>query len=146
MKGLKFLDEVRALYVLLRSPTKGYQGDVYLDTVTLHNGAGTGTVSDWDQIESTQGWRAHHKYQDFKLVKAVRHSSSRAGSPRGKGVVSAIAIPASDSAVVFAGNTESGLFKSPDRGASWTHCPVPAPVYAVAVSSSDPNVVYAGCG
>ena len=68
-----------------------------------------------------------------------------AGLP-GNPQVRALLLKADNSAVVFAG-TQDGVYRSPDRGASWQRLPDPAggrEVWSLAAHPSDPDTIFAG--
>ncbi len=64
----------------------------------------------------------------------------------GEPQVRALLLRADNPAVVFAG-TQDGVYRSPDRGASWQRLPDPAggrEVWSLTAHPSDPNVIFAG--
>ncbi|MCF6299643.1 MAG: hypothetical protein L3J52_00740, partial [Proteobacteria bacterium] len=146
LEKLKFLDKVRAIYLIVRSPFSSYQGEVIIDELTLSGDKGSKVLADWEKNANHAGWKASHKYANMKQIKTIRHSSEPAVDI-GKGVVSTVDVAARDSSNVYVANTSLGLFRSGDGGVTWSHCSsVPVPVMSVKVSPSNPDVVYAGCG
>lgn len=145
LTGLKDLRTVRIAYVLLRSPQAAYKGEVYLDRVALHPAAGDATVvAEWDTPGDVDGWRANRKYEDALYVTAVRQSATPAVQE--KGVISAVAVGTTDPRLAFAANTELGLFRSRDAGATWQRLGTPRHVAAVALTPAAAGLVYAACG
>jgi hypothetical protein len=143
--GLKDLQTVRIAYVLVRSPQAAYAGEVYLDDLALHPAAGAPvTVSDWEKPGDADGWRANRKYEDALYVTGLRQSATPAIEE--KGVLSAVTVSPLDSRLVFAANTELGLFRSRDAGTTWLRLGTPRQVAAVATSPCAPGLVYAACG
>ena len=93
------------------------------------------------------GDRALHAQQDPKIYQALRWRSI--GPDRG-GRVTAVAGLVNDRMVYYMGATGGGVWKTVDAGINWTnmsdHYFTTSSVGSIAVSESDPNIVYVGMG
>jgi len=144
LAGLKDLAEVRIVYFVVRSPERGYKGEVYLDAFTLHPAAQGGKpliLGDWEKPGDTEGWNANQKIKDALFVTEARQSADL--ERKEKGAISSVAVAASDPRLLFITSTEYGVLRSEDGGATWKHLPTPRNAACVAVAPSDPNTVYA---
>jgi photosystem II stability/assembly factor-like uncharacterized protein len=157
LAGLKDLESVHFAYVVVRSPEAGYKGEVYLDAVALHTGAG-GEVAqgeaadqpgvillgDWEKPGDPEGWRANRKIQDALFVTERRQSADL--ELKEKGVLSSVAVSERDPRLLFVTSTEFGLLRSEDGGATWAQLATPKSVSCVTVAPTDESVVYVACG
>lgn len=93
------------------------------------------------------GGRALHAQQDPKVYQALRWRSI--GPDRG-GRVTTVTGLVNDRMVYYMGATGGGVWKTVDAGINWTnvsdHYFKTGSVGSIAVSESDPNVVYVGMG
>ncbi len=93
------------------------------------------------------GSRALHAQQDPKTYQALRWRSI--GPDRG-GRVTAVAGLVNDRMVYYMGATGGGVWKTVDAGINWTNVSdryfTTSSVGSIAVSESDPNIVYVGMG
>ena len=144
LAGLNDLGDVHFVYFVVRSPERGYKGEVYLDAVTLHPAAEGGkavVLGDWEKPTDTEGWGANRKIKDALFVTEVRQSADL--ERKEKGVISSVAVAESDPKLLFVTSTEFGLLRSEDGGGTWKHLPTPKSGACVAVAPSDPSIVYA---
>lgn len=58
--------------------------------------------------------------------------------------MSAFAVDPTNPAILYAGNSESGLFRSSDGGGTWTVLNSVIAVQSLALNPRDPRMVYAG--
>jgi photosystem II stability/assembly factor-like uncharacterized protein len=144
LEGLQDLDHVHFVYFVVRSPERGYQGEVFLDAVTLHaaaEGDKTVVLGDWEKPGDVEGWRANRKIEDALFVTEVRQSADL--ERKARGVISSVAVAEGDPRFLFVTSTEYGLLRSGDGGVTWKHLQTPQSATCVAVAASDPKIVYA---
>lgn len=155
--GLKNLEVVRKAYIVVRSTERGYQGELFVDSVALHQSAetvvkpgeplpdGVTLLADWEKDGQADGWGANRTISDAVFVTAVRQSAAPAVVE--KGVIAAVAIVPQQPRTVYVANASLGLVRSDDGGQSWQHLDkAPAGVAGVTVSGRDPNLVYVAAG
>lgn len=149
LAGLKDLNAVHMVHLVLRSPQAAFQGDVLVDALTLSSHAATGAaagepliVADWEKSGDEDGWSANRQAKDSLHVTASRQSQEKA---KEGDVLSSVAVAPSEPATLYATNTKFGIFRSDDAGASWKALDAPKKVLGVTVSAKDPAVVWAAC-
>jgi len=153
LTGLKDLQTVHFAYFVVRSPEKGYKGEVYVDAVALHAAADSAVASgeptsrpgivmlgDWEKPGDTEGWRANRTIKDALFVTEARQSADL--EPKEKGVISSVSA-GREGKLIFVTSTEYGVLRSEDGGTKWTHPRTPRNASCVTVAPSDSNVVFA---
>jgi gliding motility-associated-like protein len=74
---------------------------------------------------------------------------NRTSQPNGMGRVNALAFHPSDSSIIWAGAPAGGLWKSTDKGISWTCNTDTLPtlgISAIAIHTKNPDIIYIGTG
>ncbi|MGH8056150.1 MAG: WD40/YVTN/BNR-like repeat-containing protein, partial [Candidatus Entotheonellia bacterium] len=82
-------------------------------------------------------WRSADGGETWARVRQGLYSES---------AVRALAVHPRESHIMYAG-AESGIYRSDDRGASWTHLDSPMntlPIWALAIDPVDPHIMFAG--
>ncbi len=145
LAGLKDLNAVHMVHLVVRSPQSAWQGELLVDALALHPSAKDQAevlVADWEKSGDADGWAANRDAKDSLHVTASHQSQEKA---KEGDVLSSVAVAPSEPATVYASNTKFGVFRSDDAGATWKSLSTPKKVLGVSVSAKDPGVVWAAC-
>lgn len=140
LSKLKDMQQVRAVYVIVRSTAAGFEGEIKLDAVRLLpvSGDSEQMVADWEKPDEVDGWKAHKQDAKYTQISGVVHSSKPAVS-----AIVGIATASKTPGTVYVSTAAHGLFKSTDAGKQWQRLKTPLSGQTITVDNNDNRVVYA---
>ena len=150
LTAIQGLSAVDMVHVVVQSPQATWTGEVLIDALALEKtGSGAAPaagpaelIADWEVPGNADGWVANHDGTDSHRITAVRQSQRAHEGD----VLSSVAIAPSNPSLVFATNTEQGIFRSEDAGTTWSVVVPGITAMQAAVAAHDPSSVWAACG
>ena len=143
LSGVKNLQAVHIVYLVVRAPGAAFRGDLGLDAVTLHPAAADGKLrllGDWKKPGSLDGWKAGSHTADAPFISAIRNSAD--AGPNMKAPIGGVAVAESDPQLIFVAHRTLGLFRSADAGATWRRVWQQGAASSVAVFPGNAKIVY----